>query len=279
MEYFNCNGKIHPSGTSVIGPDNRGLRFGDGLFETIRSRNNRLEFADEHFARLWKGMTVLQFKIPVHFAPEDLQEQIQDILNKNRHNNMARVRLTIFRSDGGLFDEINNTPNYLIQTWALPEYTGQWNSNGLQLGIYKDAQKNCDMLSNLKHNNFLPYALAALHARKQKWNDAVLLNNHGRICDTTIANIFLIKDGAILTPSLEEGCIGGIIRKNLLNQLLRDDRKVIESEISVDDLLDADEVFLTNSIHHIRWVGEFGDKKYGHELTQKIYASFLSTIS
>ena len=121
--------------------------------------------------------------------------------------------------------------------------------------------------------------MAALLAKKEKWNDAVLLNHYGRICDTTIANIFLIRDSVIYTSSLAEGCIDGIMRKNVLNHLAKDNRKVIESEITVDDLLDSDEIFLTNSIYNIRWVQGIGEKKYSNKLTREIYASFLPTIS
>ncbi len=279
MEYFNCDGKIYKNNTTVISINSRGFRFGDGLFETLKSRNKKLQFADDHFERLWKGMNLLQFKMPVHFTAEKLQEEISDLLNKNGHNNIARVRLTVFRGDGGLFDEINHIPHYLIQTWALPDDTGKWNSNGLLLGIYNDVKKSCDILSSVKHNNFLPYVMAALHAKKQKCNDAVLLNNNDRICDTTIANIFLIKGDVIHTPSLDEGCIAGIMRKNIISQLVKANLKVFEGEITVDDLLNADEVFLSNSIYNIRWVQRIGDKEYSNKITQKIYTSFLSTIS
>jgi len=279
MEFFNYNGKIYKSNAAVIGINSRGFRFGDGLFETMKSINNRLQFVNDHFARLWNGMNTLQFKISTHFTPENLQQEILELLNKNGHNNIARVRLTIFRGDGGLYDDINHIPNYLIQTWPLPEDTGKWNSNGLLLGIYNDVKKNCDLLSNLKHNNFLPYVMAAFHAKKQKLNDAVLLNNHGRICDTTIANIFLIKDHTVYTPSLDEGCIEGIMRKNVLDQLAAAGHPVIECGITVEDLLCADEVFLTNSIHNIRWVQSIGDKKYPNTLIQKNYSSFLPSIS
>ncbi len=279
MEYFNCNGKIYKKDTAVIGADNRGLRFGDGLFETMKAVNNKLQFADDHFARLWKGMGLLQFKIPARFAPENLQGDIRDLLNKNGHNKAARVRLTIFRGNGGLYDEMNHIPEYIIQTWVLPEDTGQWNSNGLFLGIFKAANKSCDRFSNIKHNNFLPYAMAALEAKKQKWNDALVLNTHGRICDSSMANIFLVKDDIIYTPSLEEGCIAGVMRKNVLDHLKKNDSTVREDKITVEDLLGADEVFLTNSIHNIRWVQGIDDKKYSNNLTQKIYSSFLPTIS
>lgn len=279
MEYFICNSKLCKYELAILSANNRGLRFGDGLFETMKSLNGQLQFADEHFARLWKGLQILQFNIPKHFTPEILEEEIRELLKKNDHRKIARIRITVFRGDGGLYDAINHTPNYLIQTWQLPDEAGNWNSNGLVLGIYTDVKKSCDILSNLKHNNFLPYVMAALHAKKQKWNDAIILNTAGRLCDTTIANIFLIKDEVIYTPALAEGCIAGVMRKNIINRLVVANYKVSEVLLTVDDLLAADEAFLTNSIYNIRWVQGIGDKKYVNTQTQKIYASVFSTNS
>ena len=277
MEYLIFNGRLLKPESGIISANSRGLRFGDGLFETIKSINSQLAFVDEHFARLWKGLQVLQFTIPKQFTPDRLEQEIQTLLKKNGHSNMARVRLTVFRGDGGLFDATDHKPNYLIQSWALPDETGGWNSNGLVLGIYTDVKKSCDILSNLKHNNFLPYAMAALHAKKEKWNDAVLLNTKGSLCDTSIANIFLIKDEVVYTPALAEGCIAGVMRRNLIEKLTAANYKLLEGKVSVDELLDADEVFLTNSIYNLRWVQSIGDKQYTNMQTQKIYAAFVST--
>src|SRR5882757_1889211 len=202
MEYFNYNGKFFQNNTPVLSAGSRGLRYGDGLFETIKYSNGQLIFADEHFARLWKGMQVLQFDVPKHFTPESLLQETLLLIKKNEHPKAARTRITIFRSDGGLYDPVNHFPNYIIQSWQLPEDAGTWNSNGLVLGIYSDAKKSCDILSNLKHNNYLPYVMAALQAKKQKWNDAIVLNNYDRVCDTTIANIFYCKDETVYTPAL-----------------------------------------------------------------------------
>lgn len=277
MEHFIFNGKMYKAGAEIIGPDNRGLRFGDGLFETIKTANGDLEFADEHFARLWKGLQVLRFDIPKHFTPELLQQEIKGLLQKNEHRHLARVRLTVFRGDGGLYDATDHKPNYIIQSWALPAETGSWNSNGLVLGIYTDAKKSCDILSNLKHNNFLPYAMGALYAKSEKWNEAALLNNYGRICETTFANIFLIKDEVIYTPALSEGCIAGIMRGNVIQKLKAAGYKLAEGELSIDELLNADEVFLTNSMYNMRWVQSIGEKKYTNTQTQKIYTALFST--
>lgn len=277
MKYFIFNGKLHKEESGILLASNRGLRFGDGLFETMKSVNGELQFVDEHLARLWKGLQVLQFNIPKHFTPDSLEYEIQSLLKKNGHHNMARVRLTIFRGDGGLYDVIDPKPNYLVESWALPDETGNWNSNGLVIGIYTAAKKSCDILSNLKHNNFLPYVMGAFHAKNEKWNDALLLNTEGRLCDTTIANIFLIKDEVVYTPALSEGCIAGIMRKNIMQKLIAANYNMVEGKLSTDDLLNADEIFLTNSIYNLRWVQSIGDKKYNNTHTQKIYAAFFST--
>jgi branched-chain amino acid aminotransferase len=279
MEHFNYNGKIYKNESTVISVDNRGLRYGDGLFETLKSENSILQFLDDHFARLWKGINLLEINIPKHFTPDFLQNQIIELLKKNGHRKIARVRLTVFRGEGGLYDELKNTPGYLIQSWAMPDGTGTWNSNGLVLGIYPDVRKSCDLLSNLKQNNFLPYVLAAIHAKKQKWNDAVLLNTESRLCDTTIANIFLIKDKVIYTPALQEGCIAGVMRKNVITHLRDTSDKLVETQLSINYLLEADEVFLTNSVYNMRWVQCIGDKKYTNLQSQKIYSDVFSTNS
>ena len=277
MNYFNCNGKVLKEGALVVGADNRGLRYGDGLFETIKMINGKLILEDEHFARLWKGMQTLQFEISKHFTPDKLKEEIELLAKKNNHSS-ARIRLNIYRGDGGLYDAKNHTPNYIIQTWLLPEGNGMWNSNGLVVGIYEDVKKTCDIISNIKHNNYLPYVLAALKAKKEKWNDAIILNTMGNICDSTIANIFIIKDGIISTPSLKEGCVAGIMRKKIIQELAATHFELIEKEITKDELISADEVFFTNSMYNIRWVQRIENKEYVTTITQKIYAVILPTI-
>jgi branched-chain amino acid aminotransferase len=278
MAWLNYNGKIYREDELIMTANNRGLRYGDGLFETMRLKNSQLVFANEHFARLWKGMHVLQFAIPKHFTPENLEKEILQLALKNQHQDNVRTRLTIFRGKGGLYDAADHSPNYIIETWPLPASNDELNSNGLDIGIYTAVKKSCDILSNLKTNNFLPYVMAALEAKKQKWNDAVILNSNGRICDSSIANIFLIKNGIFYTPALSEGCVAGIIRKHIIIQLPLMGYSCIEKEISIEELLDADEVFLTNSIYNVRWVKNISDKTFGNTLTQKIWTGLHPTI-
>ena len=276
MNFLNFNGKLIDAATPVIGADNRGLRFGDGLFETFKYVNNELLLFDEHIARLFKGMNSLQIEIPKHFTPLKIHEQVIQLVNKNRQKK-ARIRLTIVRGNGGLYDAENNNPIYLIQSWELPDANGMLNVNGLQLCIYNEARKMADHFSNLKHNNYLPYFMRALEAKKNKCNDAIILNNHGRVCDSTIANIFIIRDGAVFTPALTEGCIAGIMRKFILQKLRDSGFPITETSISTDDLLQADEVFLSNSIYNIRWVAGIDNISYTNTITTGIILKLQQT--
>ena len=279
MSYFNFNGKIYAANTSTIGPENRGLSYGDGLFETIKMSNGKLLFEDDHFARLWKGLKVLQFDLPKHFSPDNLQEQILALATKNNHLTSARIRLNVFRGDGGLYDAINHAPNYFIQSWQLPENNGDLNSNGLVLGIYAEVKKTYDILSNLKHNNYLLYVMGALHAKKEKWNDAIILNSANRICDTTIANIFIIKDEIIYTPPLTEACVAGVMRNYIVRNSKSSGFELIEKELTEEDVLNADEVFITNTIRNIQWVQSINDKTYSNTIVKKICVALLPALS
>jgi branched-chain amino acid aminotransferase len=271
MAHFIFNGKMYKEGEAVAGPGNRGFRYGDGVFETMKLKEGKLEFADEHFARLWKGMQVLGFDIPKLLSPEKFMDDITALAKKNGHEKKARIRLQVFRSDGGLYDAVNNNPNYTIESWPLAEENGMLNSNGLELGIYTAAKKSCDVLSNIKHCNFLPYILAAQHAKKEKWNDALLVNQYERICDSTIANVFIIKNEKVFTPALNEGCVAGVMREYVIAALKTNGWSITETMVTADDVLQADEVFLTNSIYNMRWVKQIGDTSYSNVRVQKIY--------
>jgi branched-chain amino acid aminotransferase len=192
------------------------------------------------------------------------------LIQKNKHS-AARIRLTIFRGNGGLYDPENLSPNLIIETWNLPETNGDLNENGLQCILYKDALKSIDAYSNLKHNNYLPYLMGALQAKKLKCNDAIIFNANLNICDSTIANVFLIKENIIYTPALSEGCIAGVMREFVINELRKNDFNVIEQSITEKDLANADEVFLTNSIYNMRWVSAVDSFNYQNKMTIEIY--------
>ena len=253
--FFIHNGKLLPEGATPISPANRSFRYGDGLFETIRMSNGKIPLWDLHRRRLFEGLKTLRFDIPRLFTPSGLQEDIEKLCRKNGLTK-ARIRLSVFRSDGGLYDPENLHPNYIIESWPLTDAIPEFNINGLQIGIYEGGRKSADAFASLKSNNFLLYAMAALHAKEQHWNDAIVLNTEERIADSTIANVFWTKGDEVFTCPLAEGPINGVMRKWILQHT-----RVTEIPITVEGLLQADEVFLTNAIKGIQWVAGIGEKQ------------------
>lgn len=272
------NGKISKADKLLISPDNRSFRYGDGFFETIKVLNGKIILADLHIERLFSSLELLQFQPPNYFTPDYVKEQILELVKKNQHQKLARVRLTVFRGEGGLYDVENHFPNHLIQTWELNPANNLLNENGLVLGIYQDARKVCDHFSPIKSNNFLAYVMAALWAKQQQLNDVVLLNPYNRIADATIANVFVVKEGLIKTPSLTEGAINGVMRRHLLKSLREENMPVEETQLQVDDILQASEVFLTNAIYGLRWVKQLGESGYTSHISSLIYKKMVRTL-
>jgi branched-chain amino acid aminotransferase len=286
MTYLNYNGSILPSGTPIITADNPGFRFGDGLFETIRIEEQQILLAAYHFDRLFAGAQLLGFDLAAFPSRNDLSAGILALCNKNGHGSMARVRLTIYRQEQGLFEPQNRVPAYLIQSWSLGEAGNSGTPNigpspkgmnkaGLVLGLFPAGRKPCDAFANLKSNNYLIYSQAASYALREGWDDCLVLNGLDRIADSSISNLFYFRDGQLYTAPLTEGCVAGVMRRFLLEILPGTGISIMERAVAVADLLAADEIFLTNAIRGIRRVGRFMDTLYGHELTDAVDAALM----
>lgn len=253
MDFVCLNGRFLPAGENLFNLQNRGFRYGDGIFETIKVCEGKILFEVYHFERLFLGLQMLQIKN--FLQPQTLSSEILDLCKKNNCTQLARVRLAVYRNE-------KNTAGYAIEALALSPENNQWNEKGLAIGVYPFARKSADAFSNLKTANFLPYVLAGLYAKEKGWDDAIVLNAQNYICDTSKANIFLIRENEIYTPALHQGCISGVVRRFLTDELKRTGIRVHQKEISEQDLLEADEVFLTNSIYEMRWVASFRNKNY-----------------
>lgn len=272
---YNLNGKIYNTDEVSIHPDNRSFRYGEGLFETIRLCKSHMPLWEFHWNRLNQALPQLYFSVPAHFSNDFLKQEVMALANKNKCSDAARVRLTIFKGEGGLWETPASAFNYLIQCWPIEMKEFSMNENGLDIGLFEDGWKSCDAFSNLKSNNYQLYAIAAQFAKQQKWNEALILNQHHRICDATIANVFFIKDHVVHTPHLKEGCVNGVMRNYLIQQLKKDGTNVEEGTYSLKDLLYADELFLTNAIYGIRWVKLFGNKTYEFNQSAKLFQKYI----
>lgn len=275
-EYINWNGNIVKKDDFHISPDNRSFRYGDGFFETMKIVNGNILLAGFHFTRFFSSLQLLSFDVPVLFTQEYFTEQVQHLVTKNKHSSHARVRLMVYRGNGGLYDPENHYPNFVIQSWPLEKTVDDLNTNGLDIDIYTEARKVSDSFSMVKSNNYLPYAMAALWAKKNKLNDCLLLNPYDNICDSTIANIFIVQNNLIKTPALAEGCVNGVARAYLIESCKKDNIPVDETTISAEDILHASEVFLTNAVAGIRWVKQLGERSYNQpSIARQLYNDYM----
>lgn len=273
--FIHFNGQIIPAEDPLVSAGNRGLRYGDGLFETMRVINGRIALDYLHFERLFNGLSVLQFRCPASFTPAYLAEAVLALCRKMNIEKGARVRLNLVRGNGGLFDPVNHIPNVIIEATPLETPLGM-QEQGLVIDIYTPVRKHYDVLANIKSNNYLPYVLAALHANNNQLDECLLMNTAGRVCDATIANVFWVKEGRIYTPPLSEGGVGGVMRRYLIENVAK--HPIREEPLTPGMLEQADELFLTNAIMGIKWVGRYRDKEYGKKMAALLYNEHVKKL-
>lgn len=269
QSFFLFNNQLLAAGTPILGPRSRCVRYGEGLFETMRVVEGKIALENFHFERLFQSMKLLGWHIPALLSPSLLQEAVLKICRKNKLQN-ARVRLQVFAGEGGAFEGTDAHPQWLIECWPLESPHWVLNENGLDIGIFTLGRKAVDAFSAIKSSNYLLYLQAARYARQEKLNEVLVLNQFGRICDATISNIWCMKGEKATTPPLTEGGIAGTMRRLLLERLPHCGIAVSEKALSPEELLDADAVFLSNAIRGIRWVKRLEDRVFEPGMISKI---------
>jgi branched-chain amino acid aminotransferase len=273
--FVNWNGKIVKEEQVVISPNNRSFKYGDGCFETMKVINDLLLLKNFHFQRLFSSLETLKFDVPPLLTADSFLNQILELVKVNGHHPLARIRLVVYRGEGGLYDLDNLAPNFIIQTSIGSNDSNIYNSSGFILDFFPDARKTADRFSSIKSNNYLGYAMGALWAKQHQLDDCLLINAHNRLADATIANIFIITNGVIKTPSLSEGCINGVMRKYLIECFLKEGIPFREAEITMEELLNASEVFLTNATYGIRWVKKVASSNYSNTTSSFLHLKYI----
>lgn len=267
------------AGSNIISASNRGLRYGDGCFETMKLINGKIALARLHFERLFTSLEALKFEIPEHLTAKKLLNDVIKLAKNNDCHDLARVRLMVSRGEGGLYDTKDNQPYYIIEAAALDTSANALNENGLVLDVYSQARKVADNFSHIKSNNMLPYVIAALWAKEQNLNEALLMNPYEKIADATTASVFIVAGGIIKTPPLKDGCIDGVMRKHLLQCCSKEGLPVEEASLSVEDVLQAQEVFLTNAVRGIRWVKQAGKSRFPLNVARLLHEKFIRPLT
>ena len=248
----------------------RGFSFGDGAFESIKIINGKPVFLVHHLKRLNSAIKRLKLCTDQPLHLNYIEPIIIDLLRLNEIYEGGVVRISVYRSGKGTYLPKTNDLSYIIETFKLKENLYSTNKKGLKIDVYDDILKPLNMLSPYKLANAQLYVLASVYFKENQLDDALIKNENGNIIETTSSNLFISSNGVLYTPALSEGCVGGIMRMQVINLAITNGMLVYENPIQIQHLLSADEIIITNSIKGIRWVGQYKDKRYYNSLASKL---------
>lgn len=262
----NFNGNIVSPQEMNFEYNHRLVQYGDGLFETMKYANGQIHFFEEHYFRLMASMRILRMDIPMSFTPEYLRDQVLETIGANHWEKQAiRVRLNVWRNGSGKYTPINAEIGFSVTCELLDLVDYELNKEGLKLELFKDFEKPKGLFSNLKTTNALLYTVAGIYASENQVDDVFLINTDKHILESTNSNVYIIKGNELITPPLASGCTRGVMRVQILKLAATLGLTVKEESFSPFELQRADECWLSNSVHGIRWVGTYRQKTFKNE--------------
>lgn len=243
--------------------NNRSFKYGDGVFETILFDKSSLRFWDDHFLRLQEGLIALGILF-IENLKSEIYQNIITLIDKNSHKGLVRIRIQFWRCEGGYYTPTNNNYEYLIES---SNYNLAPKQN-ISIDVCENIELNYTKISHLKTCNSIPYIIASLEKTKKNLDDVIILDANGNIAEATAANIFWVCGDKWFTPSLHTGCIGGVMRKNIISKLKSINKDIIEGEFPVSHLQTADSILLTN-VMSIKSVTNFRDIVYDQHKSEQ----------
>lgn len=240
----------------------RATMYGDAVFETIRMRDNKLLFVEDHYFRLMASMRILRMPIPMEFTPEFFVDEANRLAEEVAVTD-GRLRLQVVRKSEGKYTPDDN--HECVWWMELEELSSQdytWTSKGLKVDLFKDHYIQPGLLSTLKSSNALPYVLAGIFAKENGFDAMLLVNDKKMLVEANAANVFVLKDNIIKTAPLEDGPLRGVFRKNLIGWAKEIGLEIKEESINPFELQKADEIWLTNTISGVQWVEKYRKRTY-----------------
>ena len=273
MTFFlviNYNGQLVTSDT-LLSNSNRAFLYGDGVFETLKIVNNKILFFEEHYFRLMASMRIVRMQIPSNFTLEFLEEEVLNLVKENGFQNSARVRFTVFRNDGGFYLPKTREVSYLIQVSELETKKYQIANLNYEVDLYKDFFISKQLLSTIKTTNKMINITGSIFADENGFQNCILLNNEKNVVEVLNGNLFMLLNNKLITPAVADGCLNGIMRKQILNLAKKvENLEVLEESISPFDLQKADELFITNIIIGIQPITKYRKKEFKTDLSNQL---------
>jgi len=269
---INLNGTILEKHKAAISISNRGLNYGDAIFETLRVSAGKIYFWEDHYFRLMASMRILRMEIPMNFTQEYLETQILATIEANGAITAAyRIKILVWRQEGGLYSPTTNEIDFSVQCSDLQNSFYLVSQDHYEVELFKDHYITSGLLSTLKTNNKILNVLGSIFAKENGYENCLLLNEKKQIVEALNGNLFLVKGDVIKTPPLKDGCLKGIMRKQIL-AILADlhDYDVQEESISPFELQKADEMFVTNVITGIQSITKYRKKQYTNTIAKEL---------
>lgn len=257
---------------------NRGFLYADGLFETVRVVQGKVMWLEEHFMRIREALKAHRIHPPLGFTPASLQSDIQRLVDAEGFADAARVRLTLTRSGSGYYTPDDSGLDVLITASELGSLHYVLNESGLSTDIYPEMKCTPNHLSRFKNLASNLYVQSGIWAKSNQLDTALIQNDKMGIIESTASNLFLVSNGVLYTPGLDSGATAGIMRAQIINLALASGMKVYECNLTPQNLLVADEVFLTNAVRGIQWVGSYRTKRYFNTTTTELLAALNAQV-
>ena len=251
--------------------NNRSFLYGDGVFETLKIVNQKVLFLEDHYFRLMASMRIVRMEIPMNFTMEYLETQILNTAIANKCSDSARVRITVYRNEGGYYLPETNQISFIIQAKSLPNSLYSYESIPYEVDLYKDFYIAKQLLSTLKTTNKIIHVTGSIFAQENGFQNCLLLNDEKNVVEALQGNIFILLDGKLITPPITDGCLNGIMRKKIISLAKSiENIEMIEASISPFDLQKAEELFITNVIKGIQPITKYRKKEYSTNLAKKL---------
>ncbi|AWI27105.1 aminotransferase class IV [Flavobacterium pallidum] len=274
----NFNGTIFETENAQLA-GNRGFLYGDAVFETLKILDGRILFSEDHYFRLMASMRVVRMEIPMNFTLEYFEEQVLTLANAENCSASARARITVYRNDGGRYLPEDHNVSFLISVSKLENPLYQIGYTTYEVDLYKDFYVARQLLSGIKSTNRLLNVAAAIYAKENDLQNCLLLNDEKNVIEAVQGNVFMLTDGKLVTPPVSEGCVNGVMRRQVLALAKKMEHlEVLEQVISPFDLQKADEIFITNIIIGIQPVSKYRKKEFGSSLAQTLLQKLNTQI-
>jgi branched-subunit amino acid aminotransferase/4-amino-4-deoxychorismate lyase len=266
------NGELYPANDFSLGIKNRAFRYGDGLFETMRSRGTTIPFFDYHYERLFRGMDVLRM-IPGIINKSFLRDSVERLIKSDKLFNGNSIRISVFRKEGGKYAPLTNEVDFLIEVDPVADNKFKLNDKGLFVDTYEEHFKSSSELGNFKNSSAALLVLAGINMKKRKLDDILILNENNVLVESLSSNVFMYKDNKFLTPSLRTGCVDGVMRRVIFEIAGEQNFEMeVSDELVPEDLLTAEEVFISNAMRGINWIVAYKNKRYLYKMSRFLIA-------